>query len=871
MIPRYRPPPTFNNFLVVKDSNYVELVSKLFSSAGTDYRFDANFYLKSSIFSLNGQNLTSDYQKVVITVKKRASDRTFSSNLLKTVQDSLSSVPTSPPSSAINANSLNRNYGFSLQSYRDSVENRVYSGLQIVADAGQQNSDVISRQEVSLSIDTTTLSKPYLVTSLVRDTSDYQPTVNSDPLFPLEDTDLIEDVNYELTDVTESVYDNYSSNEPIRSPVNHLLIDAYSILLGKRPNSLYAAMTKYYLDTVGRSTNETNFERYVKTNIGKQLEEIDFSATFRISSDLQSEVFDIVFELYKKDTNLPVETVVKVLDVQKHVDAFESIQYPPIVSCLPTPSSVFLSITDDQRNSKVTSLDSQNVRKFNIYAKDIRQDKSVSSYRFLGEIQNSAGVNSFSFIPTSSVTVVRAVPVDNLGRESNLYTNVLTGESYEVIGTPTLICKPSQDCNHTLIVRNIPKDSSKCSLKKRRNNTEPYVVIDSADLTTNSDTETIEFIDDDNPPSPGTGPQSYVDYVAEIELSSGTRVITNEVLQRNVAGTVPDNNVSVKLEEFKALSVGNDYEVSFKLTTRVTQSENQRIIDTFKNNPQYREIYEQLSNASNTAAQGTGTSTPDQPTLYNSLYVHEVIRTDLNTGERATFDLLTDGTFTDDADSRSIYGISPINPYHEYLYQVITYVKDPLTLFRKYVKKVTVDGHSYYYLPYKWDNTAFSPNMPERDEEDLPIISAADNFRTNPIGQTAEITLRGLLDFAKITEVITDRIDRNTIKITWNFDVADYSLYYDSFVVMKNVNMNSGFTRSFIGRTRLNYMYHEIDEGVLGSVYYTIVPVTQEFDIDDAAHSDIVKIDVDGILDPQPLPPSYNIPTFASGPRLTTL
>jgi hypothetical protein len=54
-------------------------------------------------------------------------------------------------------------------------------------------------------------------------------------------------------------------------------------------------------------------------------------------------------------------------------------------------------------------------------------------------------------------------------------------------------------------------------------------------------------------------------------------------------------------------------------------------------------------------------------------------------------------------------------------------------------------------------------------------------------------------------------------------------------------------TRSFVGRTYKNYIYHELDERDLGTVYYIIVPIMSEFDIGEAAFSNDVLVEPDGL------------------------
>jgi hypothetical protein len=53
--------------------------------------------------------------------------------------------------------------------------------------------------------------------------------------------------------------------------------------------------------------------------------------------------------------------------------------------------------------------------------------------------------------------------------------------------------------------------------------------------------------------------------------------------------------------------------------------------------------------------------------------------------------------------------------------------------------------------------------------------------------------------------------------------------------------------RSFVGKTQKNYIYHEISENDIGSVYYIIIPIMSEFDIGKEAFSNDLLISPEGI------------------------
>ena len=101
----------------------------------------------------------------------------------------------------------------------------------------------------------------------------------------------------------------------------------------------------------------------------------------------------------------------------------------------------------------------------------------------------------------------------------------------------------------------------------------------------------------------------------------------------------------------------------------------------------------------------------------------------------------------------------------------------------------------------------------------------------------------------QLKNIVASRLDIDTVRVSWSYSgITEYNKIslYDSFVVMKVVNG----IRSFVGRTHKNFIYHEIDEKDLGSVYYIIVPIMNDFSVDDPGYSNEIFIDVDGLVKP---------------------
>lgn len=848
MIPFYIPTPNFDFLMKVEDSNYFEIVGTTKASYGpNDVRTFYNVELKAKVLKNSSTKRLGDFNKIVVSIRRKPSSIAQSSVSLPPValQDfqSVSNQTSIEVPRQINTQTLNSSFSANLPPLPTSLEKKLYSGLQIVQDSNRRQ-EIIASREMNLTVSQEELISFYQVPSLVRDNSTLLNS-SSENYVEIDPTDLLKNINKEMTEITEPVSDQFYSG--LSSPANIEVIENYATsVLHKRSKSLYSGIVKYYLDDVPRRSDEASIEKYKVVNAIKQLDTVEFSTTMKLNTSLKRENLEVVFELYRNGSSIPEETIVKDLNMKRHVEAFESIKIPPQVSYTSTFTgnfnSGFLNIVDMEERGKVS--------KFKVYSKNISPKGESSPYVLLEEVENSLGTAVISSVPSSNLSIIRVVPVNSSGDESNVFTNIAVGPGHSSVGNLSIVCKPTTSIPAAVevTVHNIPRDTLQVILYKR--SVDPSVPLSSqfsvhsftdfsAQNTTGTAGSTAVFTD--------SFPSLYTEYYAQT-ISRTLEIISTEiVLVKCVGNTTNILGIDVKLSQLTRNAVGDNFTVSFNLETLVIPEENQRIIDIFKDTPALKEIYDSLISPSNTS-RGAAAPRYEKP-IYGSLYVHEIVRTDLNTGERSSFDLIGDGLFSDDENSRRKKNISPIKPQHAYVYQVFTYEKDPVSLFRGYVLPV-VDSNAktYYYIPYKWNNHEINAIriMPSTDDEDLPVIDEHRNFTAKSLGERHRIKIEGSGAFASITRVSHNRIDRNTVKIDWDFDIPNYSRVYDSFVVLKVVNGR----RKFVGRTKDNYIYHELSDQDVGRIYYTVVPITVEFDIDAPGHSDPYVLQPDGIIEP---------------------
>lgn len=827
--------------LTVSDFNYAEVVKRNTYPLRPDsvMSYDVNFNFK--VARRTNSTLTS-YDRVRVTVKKKKVLGSIPSigptSLNQTPQIPNFSLPLLPE--IVNSTNLNAALGLNMPSLPPQVERRVYSGLQIVSDSSRVEQVVITKDVSVLSL-TSPGNNTYKVTDIRKVSSgnvaSYRPIPTTLPI-----KSLLSEVNKDKEDPTSVVTDKSLSVDRLSSPSDDLSIDVLASL-GKNLNgaTLREKLLKYYVTDVERTPNESGLDKYEKTETVKSLDYVDFSASLEIPFSLKTSLLEVKYELYSLGSAIPSETIIKDFNFSKQVDIFETIQTPPSVyiDSLTQQNTINLVVVDNETIGKVSS--------YAVYIKRIMDDGTVDNYSFVDTYTKRSNTTSIVFPSTGTLTCVRVVPVDILGNESNVFTNVIVGQSYPSMGNMVILTDYDKDNPEIITVRieKIPTSSNPATIHLKVTQISDRTERHYSNNVGPGDTRlTFRIVTSDL--------SGNVDFFAYITpIPSGLPYgFSNSVgmLVRRKATTVGLNRNNINVTTSDLVTDPVNYDTSFLIKTTVNETENNRIKNFISQN--LPDLYAELvdprtpSNPSNGFGQ----------TIYERLYAHEVARTNLDTGERETFSIVSDGVFKDNDASRTVSGgIKPINPSNEYVYQVFTYVKDPLTLMREYVLKVTPsDNKSYYYHPFKWRNFQQRGAMPPTDGDDLPLIGQYENLTTYPLGCVAEeIRLYGNRDFISVKDVIVERIDRNTNKVSWGFDTSNYTEKYDSFVVLKVVNG----IRKILGRTRLNYIYHELSSDDLGTVYYTIVPVTTEFDIDDAAHSSPVLISPDELVTPIPISP----------------
>jgi len=797
-----------------------------------------------------------EYEKIVIKVKKdtsyldlegSSSTSNFSKGNLKDVKN-----PTSIAKKQLQSSSTIKTSA--------KTANKLNLGVKMLQDFFMKDETIIVEKEVGIPPSIPASGKQSSINSAPQFSfiEAYEPEIRPSripvppPLSEIDARSVIERVN------VEHEVPSYVGTANINSQVN--LYDA-KLIQDRLKNfpKIKLDYLRYFLYEVPKSNFEDGSTWYSTRESVGGLRHYQMSTEILLPAELSNSKFEVVFELYKKGTSKVQEIHTKKFNSGEHYEAKRSIQLPPIVVAKfnkPKRGPAFNLFSF--LNTCTLSISQQggegikNTIGYKIYSTPITRLGSVETTDLLGTIPINK--SEFTFILNSKLAVIRVVPIGLGGEESNVFTDIVVGSEYEDFGNLTIT--PHRVPNQRFIkidVHNISKKCNELLLYRRDCTNNPdahFEMKKSVSITAGVKNFSIyDPIDTD---------KIFEYYVAanvkNTESAVDTLQKSNYVFLKHPSNIEFKNQILVEISPVQASITSNSTSYSFEITTTVSQEENEKITEFVKTLAP--ELYDYFLNPANIAQSGI------PKTDYADIVVHEVIRTNINTSERESLGMVTDGAFEDNQTISKRANAKPINPQHDYLYQIFSYKRNPITLFKDYVAYGNENGREWFFSPYKWHNPTVvaTGKLYPQDNKFIPIIDVYESLTAESYGMTAQALVKGAGDASKISQVIAKRLDVNTVKISWSSNAAtasSFSRLYDSFVVMKVVNG----IRYFAGRTHKNFIYHELTASEdIGSVYYIVVPIIRGYDIDEPAYSNEIYIGPEGLTPVTPVQPPAQSP-----------
>ena len=529
----------------------------------------------------------------------------------------------------------------------------------------------------------------------------------------------------------------------------------------------------------------------------------------------------VIFELIDGRTNLPIDTVNKVLDLTRHVHIYHT---PKIAPRVRTSSSEVSS----RVNLEIKQLD-PGATEVEIYKKAFWvSSPEIDDYSLIGTYPLTIKDQTLLVQvdkPINSPALYRVVPRGKQSVQGFEFTNVAVKPNRYVPVRAISLTAHQVDTGIQLEARHIP--TKVVALQFLRWNlttfqTDPITVggdigfVDestrAADLLTTIDTD-VQF-------------DHIYTYVVKLIYNDGH---TAEFGDATIEFIKPSpGEVDTRVEN---LQVNHDR------TPNVTFNVNTTIVDTDL------DVVKRMLENQGVSEFFTG-DIANQRDQLKKLIAHQIHRVNLTTGHRDNFGILTTSQFDDNA-LRKNQAIGPLVYGHKYRYIVYPLLRAPETLFDSFRKDVTdsVTKKPYTFSPSKFLHPFTLSRGVIVSAKGILLRQAKDPMAHGVIGSIEHVEVSFDQDTASVTEATASNFDRYLNVVTWK--VLGNINQVDHFLVMKEVHG----IRTMMGKTHSEFtngscqFVHKISTHDVGALRYVIVPVFNDYRLGAQAMTNILIIE----------------------------
>lgn len=514
----------------------------------------------------------------------------------------------------------------------------------------------------------------------------------------------------------------------------------------------------------------------------------------------------VTFELIDGSTNLPVDSVTKVLDISRHIRIFNTPKIPPKVGFSPSGLTGRVNLEIKQIDKGATEV--------HVYKKSFWvSSPKVDNYTLVGTYSLSSREQPLLVqvdLPKTSPALYRVIPVGQQSTPGFEYTNVAVRPArYNPVRFASLTAQQT-DTGIKLDVRKIPTNVVAVQFLRWNMTTHD------GETTVGTD---VGFIDESvrqadilSTIDATVTPYNVYRYRIRLIYRDGMTVdcgdATVDFLQP------APGQVDTRID---GLVVSHDTSpnVSFTIVTKTVESD----ID----------IVKQMLENQGLTSYFTG-DIANQRDQLESLIAHNVQRVDLLTGHRSDFGILTTSSF-DDGALRKKQAVRELEYGHRYRYEIYPLLRAPETLFDSFVKTSTdtVTKKPYAFKPAKFLHPYTLTRGVIMSTAGARMRHAKDPMAYGVIGSivTTEVSFDN--DTAKVVDQSASSFDRFTNLITWN--MLGNITQVDHFLVMKQVHG----IRTIIGKAHSAFpngscqYVHVLHRRDAGALQYVILPIYNDY------------------------------------------
>lgn len=528
----------------------------------------------------------------------------------------------------------------------------------------------------------------------------------------------------------------------------------------------------------------------------------------------------VKFELLNSKTGIALDTVIKPLDVAKHIQLYNTPRIPPTVS-------IARSEVSSRANLEIKQVDPGAVG-VTVFTKKIhRATIDTDDYVLVGSYNVKSTDQSLLVQVDSSVdspVVYRVVPFGLQGTQSFEFTNVLSRPTkVKRIKAISLAALPISN-GVQLEVRHIPWGVTSVQFLVRNMTTfeqdyrvvgDDFVLIDKTARTSDH----VMALDKD------VSPNNVYEYVIRLVYEDGTTELSAcETIE--FISPAP-GQVDTKIDNV-IVSTDMEPNVTFDIATTVVDTN----IDTVKSLLQQQDMYELFKD-----------DVAKEREFLKDLIAHGVQRIDLTTGTREDFGVLTTGSFSDFA-LRNNQAIDPLKLGHKYRYEVVAMLRAPETMFESFVKERTdeVTNKTYTFKPSKFLHPVTLNRGVLVTAQGLKTRYSKEPLAHGTIGAITSVEVSFDNEQAHVLDPRAARFDSMLNIVTWKLQGSIDDV--DHFLVMKEVQG----VRSVLGKAHSEFLYgncqflHAISTRDAGSFSYVIVPVFNDYKVGTSATTNTVLV-----------------------------
>lgn len=518
----------------------------------------------------------------------------------------------------------------------------------------------------------------------------------------------------------------------------------------------------------------------------------------------------VTFELLDSKTGVPVDTVVKSLNVIEHVQLRNMPKASPKVNVVSGYATSRLSITLVENQTGV-----------DVYKRSISTASSDSKYVFVGTFgrDKSRSIEVDVENAISTIDTYMVVPVGIDGQRGSCFTTVVLRPDTFAFNKTTSIIASLDDLGVRLECRNFSTDvvsveflvKDHTAFDTEYSNVDDHVhVID----VTARDSGVITIIDGN------VCDQHVYEYACRVYYVDGTtNVLGCAVIayRKFEPGKVTTNVSDVSVE------YAPDLDVKFNVTTDVIDTNVDVVRRLLRNSGTYDLYVDDVKN---------------EREKLQALIAHNVQRIDLTTGEREDFGVVTDNRFSDVV-NRSRGSVSELRPDRSYRYEITALVRNPNTMLS--TTRDVVDAttkRTYTINPRKHMHPVTLRQGTLLDQSSQTLSS----MMHGQIGGVKTFDVSFTTSIPYITDVDVRLIESTVASVQWTL-VGDSSMV-DHFIVMHESNG----TRTIVGRShafsKLTHRFvHVLSRRHAGAISYVVVPVLSTYVIGSYGQSNVIVVD----------------------------